>query len=73
MLLVVVVSCLLLLCFLKATAATAVCVLYLYPRGSPVVAGVRTRRAQERPIRTCIVFVDHVQNLQIHAVRAKYL
>ena len=31
-----------------------------------------TRWAYERPIRTCIVFLDHVQNLQIHAVRAKF-
>ena len=31
-----------------------------------------TRRACEPPIRTCIVFLDHVQNLQIHAVRAKF-
>ena len=30
------------------------------------------RRACEPPIRTCIVFLDHVQNLQIHAVRAKF-
>ena len=32
-----------------------------------------TRRACERPIRTCIVFLNHVQNLQIHAVRANIL
>ena len=31
-----------------------------------------TRRACERPIRTCIVFLDHVQTLQIHAVRANF-
>ena len=31
-----------------------------------------TRRASEPPIRTCIVFLDNVQNLQIHAVRAKF-
>ena len=34
---------------------------------------ISSRRACERPIRTCIVFLDHVQNLQIHAVRAKIL
>ena len=31
-----------------------------------------SHRACERPIRTCSVFLDHVQNLQIHAVRAKF-
>eukprot|EP01048_Picozoa_sp_COSAG05_P016618 COSAG05_NODE_2165_length_3447_cov_8.954002_1_plen_53_part_00 len=29
-------------------------------------------RACERPIKTSIVFLDRVQNLQIHAARAKF-
>ena len=32
-----------------------------------------SHRSQTTQIRTCIVFLDHVQNLHIHAVRAKIL
>ena len=32
-----------------------------------------THRSQTTQIRTCIVFLDHVQNLHIHAVRARSL
>ena len=43
--------------------------------GVPSVDGKFTHRgprACERPIRTCTVFLDRVQNLHIHAVRAKF-
>ena len=30
----------------------------------------QTHRYSEAPIRTCMIFLDHVQNVQIHAVRA---
>eukprot|EP01048_Picozoa_sp_COSAG05_P003742 COSAG05_NODE_180_length_14817_cov_423.925262_6_plen_100_part_00 len=32
-----------------------------------------SHRPQTAQIRTCIVFLDHVQNLHIHAVRARSL
>ena len=34
--------------------------------------GVFAHRNSSMPITTCIVFLDHVQNLHIHAVRAKF-
>eukprot|EP01048_Picozoa_sp_COSAG05_P014316 COSAG05_NODE_1609_length_4412_cov_2.348018_4_plen_284_part_00 len=38
----------------------------------PCTVNMDTHRACERLIRTCTVFLDRVQNLQIHAVRAKF-
>ena len=35
--------------------------------------GLHTHRDSSMPIRTCIVFLDRVQNLHIHAVRARSL
>ena len=37
------------------------------------IVGGRAHRSQTTQIRTCIVFLDHVQNLHIHAVRARFL
>ena len=32
-----------------------------------------THRSETTQIRTCIVFLDHVQNVHIHATRARFL